>query len=161
MQLVLGDHRPPWGDLHHLRALGIGIVSQQRLLTTGARLGLERNHHVNVFHRHQRPGLPLVTRLSTRAAPTGLATRSLALRRITRGWTRRRARVLLQALHQFLHGGLEGCHTGFKRQNIVLDFARGAIPKFGRYRWMSCHEAIIRHQQRIGQDYFGNLNGYP
>jgi hypothetical protein len=114
-------------------ALGIGSVSQQWLLTTGALLGLERDHHVNVFHRDQRPCLSLVTGLSAWASPTGLATRSLVLGRITRGRTRRGARILLQALQQLLHGGLERRHTGFKRQNLVLDFARSAIPKFGRY----------------------------
>jgi hypothetical protein len=113
-------------------ALGIVIVSPQWLLTTGTRIGLERNHHVNVFYWHQHPCLPPMTGLSTRASSAGLATRSLALRRITRRRTRRSARILLQTLQQFLHGCLERRHTGFKRQNIVLDFAWGAIPKF---RW--------------------------
>jgi hypothetical protein len=39
---------------------------------------------------------------------------------------------LLQALQQFLYGGLERRHTSFKRQNVVLDFAWSAIPQFGR-----------------------------
>jgi hypothetical protein len=123
--------------------LWLRIVPRERLLTTGARIGLERDHHVNVFHWHQRPCLSRVTGLSTRAPSTGLAAGSFALRRITRRRTRRRARVLLQTLPQFLHGGLERRHTGLKRQNIVLDFARGEVPKFRRYRWMSCHEAIL------------------
>ena len=132
MHLVLGHLWPEGGYLEHLMPLWLGVVAPERLLTTGALIGLERDHHVNVFYGHQPPCLSRVTGLSTGAPSTGLATRSLALRRITRGRTRRRARVLLQALHQLLHGGLKGCHTGFKRQNIVLDFARGAIPKFGR-----------------------------
>jgi hypothetical protein len=114
-------------------ALGIGIVSQPWLLTTGALLGLARDHHVNVFHRDQRPCLSLVTGLAAWASPTGLATRSLARGRITRGRTRRGARILLHAFQQLLHGGLERRHTGFKRPNIVLDVVRSAIPKFGRY----------------------------
>ena len=113
-------------------ALWMGIVSHERLLTTGALLGLDRDDHVDVFHRHQRPCLSLMTGLSAWASPTGRATRSPALRRITRGRTRRRARVLLPALHQLLHGGLERRHTGFQRQNILLDFARSALPQCGR-----------------------------
>jgi hypothetical protein len=33
-------------------ALWLGVVSQQRLPTTGALLRLERDHHVKVFHGH-------------------------------------------------------------------------------------------------------------
>ena len=57
-----------------------------------------KDHHIHVFHGHQRPCLSLGPGLSAWASPTGLATRSLALRRIARGRTRRRARVLLHAL---------------------------------------------------------------
>jgi hypothetical protein len=60
-----------------------GVVARKRLLTTGARIGLERDHHVNVFHWHQHPCLPLMTELSTRTPSSGLATWSLARRQIT------------------------------------------------------------------------------
>jgi hypothetical protein len=113
-------------------SLGRRVISRQRLLAIGPLLRLEREHHVNVFHRHQRPCLPRVTGLSPSTPPTGLATRALALRRITRWRTRRGARVLLHALHQLLHGGLERRYAGFERQDRVLRVARCAVPDLRR-----------------------------
>jgi hypothetical protein len=33
-------------------SLGLRVISRQRLLAIGPLLRLEREHHVNVFHRH-------------------------------------------------------------------------------------------------------------
>jgi hypothetical protein len=112
--------------------LRLRVIPRQRLLATGTLLRLERDYHVNVFHRHQRPGLPQVTGLSPSTPSTGRATRSCALRRITRGRPRRRARVLLHAFHQLLHGGLERRYPCFEGQDIFLGFARCTMPDLWR-----------------------------
>jgi hypothetical protein len=91
MQLILGYHRLAGRNLAHLMPLRLRVVPRERLLTTGAHIGFERDHYVHVCYRHQHPGLPRVTGLSTRTPATGLTAGSLALGRITRGRPRRGA----------------------------------------------------------------------
>ena len=115
MHLILAHDGLERGEFDDLMPLWLRVITPERLLTTGTLLGLERDHHVHLFYRQQLACLPWMTGLSSWTSSTGLATRPLAFRRITRRRTRRGARVLLQAFHQFPHGCLERRHTGFKR----------------------------------------------
>ena len=75
MQLILGDDRLHRWDLGHLLPLGLRILPLQGVLAVATALRLDGDHHVHLLHRHQRPGVPLMTRLSTRSTSTRLSTR--------------------------------------------------------------------------------------
>src|SRR6266481_4735048 len=99
MHLVLRDHRAHRGYLKHLMALRLRVLAVQWLMASGAEHGLERDHHIDLFDRHQRPCLSLVPGLPSRPTPTGRPALALllAVGGITRRGPRRGARVLTQA----------------------------------------------------------------
>jgi hypothetical protein len=91
----------PFRALRHLMSLGLGILALQRVLATPAPLGLDRDHDIDLCHRHQRPRLPVMAGLPARPTSSGLAARPFRrLGRIGRWWLGGVARVASQSLGQ-------------------------------------------------------------
>ena len=130
VQLILGDYRLHRGQFGHLMPLRLAILAGQGVPTARAVCGLNREHRLHVFQRHQRPGLAVVPWLPPRLAATGRAALPWSTRH--RGITRRRLRGVLgvhpQPLQQALDGGLQRRDPCFECTDIRLRFGWGAFP---------------------------------
>jgi hypothetical protein len=90
MPRILGDDRRGRWELGDLLSLGRGIFPLQGLVTVHAQRWLDRADAIDLFHRQQRPCLPLMTGLPARSTPPGRAARTCADRlwRSARRWAR-------------------------------------------------------------------------
>jgi hypothetical protein len=123
-------------------ALGLRIVPLQGLLTARALHGLDRDDHVDFFHWHQGPALPLMTGLPSWATSTTRAARPCHLGRIRRGRLGGIARVAPQPLGQLLDRRFQLGHFCPQlserrrlRQNHLLGRWRRVLPEL---RWQGC-----------------------
>ncbi len=62
------------------------------------------------------------------------------VRGITRRWPRGVVRVLLEALQQLLHSGLQRGNARFESPDILLDGDGGVLPQLWWKGWYGVHE---------------------